>query len=481
MFRDFQLASNVNCPLCAGVVRTGTILCQSCHGGFTECNTCANSVETMSLNVTKDRSGDLNCGQCVTQCQGCSEFVMDTYRVGDEAFCNSCKNNYCECADCTEVISLGDTEDVGRELFCVECYSVCSDCETAHRDDNHIDSENYCNSCYENYVFCNGCNDQIHTNDITTVSGSRYCADCLSDRCIMCSDCNEYVLENNSFQTCDESQICRTCRDNAYTECVHCNQYTDGSIEVDGELLCDGCFDRMQCGGIHSILGDTYTRTKAKLTFGMEIEFSECDGYRNWVKDTGWANCSDGSVPHGREFNSPILRGDEGLESIKKFCELAKGKQDTSCGVHLHVGVKDFSSEQHKSIGIAYHFTRKIWFAMVNKNRDGNHFCGEHKHTEKDLGNRAPRAQQIHENGGKFKWINYLPLSSKGTFELRLHHGSSDATRLERWVISHINFIDNATKLTPQESIDTFSGISDISKYIGMKQELLLLRAVPVS
>ena len=107
--------------------------------------------------------GDTYCGDCVTWCDCCDEWVYYAnaiYIEGEERYvCASCLNEYyerCEC--CGNWIYLDDVYVTHEGNF------VCCDCKD------------------ENYYYCEGCGelfheDQIHFDD----DGNAYCPDCYEE------------------------------------------------------------------------------------------------------------------------------------------------------------------------------------------------------------------------------------------------------------------------------------------------------------
>jgi hypothetical protein len=68
---------------------------------------------------------------------------------------------------------------------------------------------------------------------------------------------------------------------------------------------------------------------------------------------TEWKVERDGSVSSGGEVISPILQGEDGFVQIKKVMKAIKeagGSVSTSCGLHVHLGVRDMTTGMVKNI-----------------------------------------------------------------------------------------------------------------------------------
>ncbi len=107
-------------------------------------------------------------------------------------------------------------------------------------------------------------------------------------------------------------------------------------------------------------------------TYGIELEVYGVDRERliNEISRTGvlvqgeaynhntrnhWKIVSDSSIQggQGNEIVSPVLKGMEGIEQIKKVCialNRAGAKVNKSCGFHLHIHASDFQISDFKNL-----------------------------------------------------------------------------------------------------------------------------------
>ena len=87
----------------------------------------------------------------------------------------------------------------------------------------------------------------------------------------------------------------------------------------------------------------------SRRRFGVELETSKCPDHEDIRDDTCFGCKEDGSID-GKEFISPPLSSDRGLEAIRHFCEVAqKFEVDKKCGFHLHLDMTGESVESVKS------------------------------------------------------------------------------------------------------------------------------------
>jgi len=154
------------------------------------------------------------------------------------------------------------------------------------------------------------------------------------------------------------------------SECVRNRRYCefcDSRLEVEDGDYCVNCSNKYWEAG-KNVIGHTFNDIKSQIRYGIELEVSDIIVEKiSQIKKNGvWGAKKDGTSGVHTEFYSPILQGDEGLDSIKFFCNLAKRfSVNDACGFHLHIDCTNFSAQQLKSIAIAYLITYDIWKLFV--------------------------------------------------------------------------------------------------------------------
>ena len=101
---------------------------------------------------------------------------------------------------------------------------------------------------------------------------------------------------------------------------------------------------------------EAYNVTKSKLKselirLGIRVEI---ENYNHPTK-THWKIITDASIrgTNGFEIVSPILKGQDGLEQLKKVCQALKNCNayiNKSCGLHIHFDASSFKLKQFKNL-----------------------------------------------------------------------------------------------------------------------------------
>jgi hypothetical protein len=217
-------------------------------------------------------------------------------------------------------------------------------------------------------------------------------------------------------------------------------------------------------------------------TFGVELECMMGQGYSgdsgreqvalairsagvlcmaeryNHITRDHWKITTDRSLGHdvyrskGAEIVSPVLRGEEGLESIRKVCNILtelKCRVNTKCGLHVHVGAAARRGVPFlKNMARMYQHFDGVIDAFMSPSRrgpsGGGGFCGslrvdhprlEIAQTVQDVGRAIG---QNFANGNRspqrYRKFNILTYFDPGTVEFRHHQGTVDAQKTEMWV-----------------------------------------------
>ncbi len=202
--------------------------------------------------------------------------------------------------------------------------------------------------------------------------------------------------------------------------------------------------------GIEVEFGSTISRhemaRKIKTETGVDMQVAD---YYN--KDNTWRLKHDGSISCGRygmELVTPILRNDLDLQkflAVLKVCE-DNGKVNRSCGVHVHVEIKN-QDTMEKSVKKVMKFFGKYENALnglISKSRRGNNngYCRDNFYNEEDLYkvfgtiNSTSVKTLIKTNtwfNGRDKW-NFKNYWSQGTVEFRAHQGTLNGEKIANWV-----------------------------------------------
>jgi hypothetical protein len=178
--------------------------------------------KVLDLRNKRDNISQIFYPQDTTCCDNCGEYVNEDYAIWalDQLWCDDCAN---------------------EELFhCAGCYEY-YDRKDVHE---HVNGDEYCETCAQDYSWCEDCgklSDEMYCAEDT---GSWYCKDCIdtnAEKCEKCGDYNErdYVEVHQGVHVCEMCQeehvmVCPVCYDTILTE--------DAALDSDGETyVCEGC------------------------------------------------------------------------------------------------------------------------------------------------------------------------------------------------------------------------------------------------
>jgi hypothetical protein len=113
------------------------------------------------------------------------------------------------------------------------------------------------------------------------------------------------------------------------------------------------------------------------------------------------------------------------LPSILAAIKGIGGGVNDTCGTHIHLDMRSASptdlARSFKNLFLA----QNVLFGMVPAKRRRNTYCGRTK-----IGSY----ERALAHGDRYKAINVMAFPKLGTFEIRLHHGSLEASELLPWI-----------------------------------------------
>jgi hypothetical protein len=163
---------------------------------------------------------------------------------------------------------------------------------------------------------------------------------------------------------------------------------------------------------------------------------------------SGWKVVGDGSLSgNGLEFVSPILKGQDGLDQVRKICAglVSIGATiNSSCGMHVHVGVRGEPVDFFKTLVKLYgRFEDALDSIMPpSRRQNGAFYCKSVKLVNPaaidNARSAAELADAIRRSSGapapKYHKVNLVP-ARKPTVEFRHHAGTVDADKAINWII----------------------------------------------
>lgn len=388
------------------------------------------------------------------------------------------------CAACGQEIDTDDAHDCGGATYCRDCVIFCHCCDSAVPLDDartSADGDSYCESCYDDtFTTCEHCHCEISRDDANSnEDGNDYCSDCYHDLYATCEHCGCEVTRDESPCSDNGEYYCDSCYSDRYTTCdaCDCELSRDDAVYVRDGVYCESCASEQSDGENWDAgpfrPGLSCREVGSHRQFGVELETSACPDYSELEGDTVFGAKDDGSIS-GKEFVSPILSSDAGLDAIRDFCRRANYmgfKVDGSCGFHAHFDVRDLSVAQLKAVAYAYHKTYAAWAAFVPPSRRENHYCAAAGWGKADLAviHDQDAWRAFAGSQDRYVWINLRAFAEHGSFEVRLHTATLDGEKVCNWIKAHTRFIDTVRNMTFRE-IDAWFGDSAESAFAGLAE-----------
>jgi hypothetical protein len=387
--------------------------------------------------------------------------------------------NQVACAECGALIDVDDSHEIDGKHYCGDCTICCESCGDYVRTDDAKTSDRgdcYCESCYDDkFVRCEGCGCEVRRDhSYSSDDGNDYCSDCYHENYTCCERCNCEVSTDDSYTDDDGNCYCETCYHDLYCHCESCDHEisNDDAICIDGNVYCESCAPsggEWEAGNFRPVQSSRLVGSRR--SFGVELETSACPDYEDLEGRTIFGAKEDASIS-GKEFVSPILSTDAGLDAVNQFCALAVSNDfavDSKCGFHAHFDVRDLCTAQLKSVAYAYHRTYEAWAAFVSSSRRSNHYCKAATWDSVDLHGISDMEgwQSFTARLDRYAWVNLHAYNKHGTFEVRLHNATLDGEKVCNWIKAHTRFIDGVRNKTFAE-IDRMFGHTVESAFAGL-------------
>lgn len=309
-----------------------------------------------------------------------------------------------------------------------------------------------------------------------------YCQDCFDDEFCICSDCGEYVRQDDTKEVQDD-YVCNECyNDNDYFYCDQCDRHYPQD-NYGGNGLCEDCYnDETREENDEDSSNDQdrkYSKDDSRVesgkrAFSCEIEcYYPEDDYQK-VRDvlasidSGIGMSHDGSLNnYGKEFQTPKLSGKKGKDILKNLCDELNANEfhvDRTCGLHIHLDTSDLAGriEKLKKLILFYMIIEPLLYSYLPFSRRANRYCmplSEFYH-EDEIKNVCDISQletiwyreQSHEkierrkndryDSTRYAGINLHSLLSNGHIEIRHHSGTIDYQKIQNWIDLHVRILD---------------------------------------
>ncbi len=296
---------------------------------------------------------------------------------------------------------------------------------------------------------------------------------------VRCTDCHG---DHQRQYMSPFTGICACCYERLYTLCSVCGSLLRGTTSRSDAYflqedtthcnpMCYGCWLH-QCrrGDLrhwHPTPLDssiaTYKRMRSKRKYGVEVETTACANFEDLFEKTRFGCKGDCSII-GREFDSPILYGDEGfaeIEALLRFGSKQGWTATDNCGCHTHYDMRDETDDELYRVAYAYAKTYTFWSRSVSDARRGNTYCHRPSYNASDIRASSDRGLSFASfcrGSDRYDYVNLMAYPIHCTFEVRLLEGTVDASTICNWVSLHARFIDYVKELSYDDLDYAFAG-----------------------
>jgi hypothetical protein len=285
--------------------------------------------------------------------------------------------------------------------------------------------------------------------------------------------------------------MCMACFDREYRLCESCGKIIQRAVYdvnsgnysntfiFDGLKLCFNCsearrYDRSNWEPTPAPWSKvSYDKIGSRRKFGVELETSSCDDWEQLRGRTYFGAKDDCSVS-GKEFDSPVLYGDEGLDHLRDilaFAEEHYWEVNYDCGCHTHYDVRDLNYEQLCSVAYAYRKSVAVWKALVSPDRRDHEYSNNYNWTCSDFKRVKDRHTEFSAllcglEMQSYEYVRFHAYTRHNTFENRMLEGCLDADTLCAWIKLNCRFIDAVKDMSIRE-IDAHFGRGQRQGHVG--------------
>lgn len=349
-----------------------------------------------------------------------------------------------------------------------------------------------------------------------TVDGIVYCEACAKDNFKICEYCHKII---GRLRMVEGKNICNFCFEYNTFKCEECDvrKFNNHLRGYGNRYLCVRCCriaNRSFRGvniGQRKASSKTFIKNPDRRYCGVEIEC--LNEYRNVncfirkeLKELRFSQGRDGSLSSemGVEFRSVPMNGDLLFDSIEEFGKVLNKKKyrvNSSCGLHIHLEVKQ-QLVFLKKLYLFYLRFEDMFFNMLPKSRRSSDYCERFKEYYKDTPeeimevktldefkemlyetSRYRREIRYHNNDKRYCWVNLHSIFYRGTLEIRSHSGTINPSKIINWIMIHervLKFLDEKTleeigtmNVTKKGFLDIFP--KSVQNYIKKRWETFIM------
>lgn len=208
----------------------------------------------------------------------------------------------------------------------------------------------------------------------------------------------------------------------------------------------------------YNVLRDALIREVEQRNISIQSE-----GYNHRDNNRYYKIVSDASIQgsNGQEVVSPILKGKNGLNSLKMVCDSLNAvgaKVNKSTGLHVHFDASKISDSHFIQLFKNYQKIENAIDSFMPQSRRANNnlYCKSIQGLNYDVCNT--KSDIIRLNGTRYRKINAESYISHKTVEFRQHSGTTDYTKIANW----INFLRKLIQYSFDSDIQECSSIEEI-------------------
>jgi hypothetical protein len=210
------------------------------------------------------------------------------------------------------------------------------------------------------------------------------------------------------------------------------------------------------------------------------------ESYNHELRNT-WKIVTDGSLNGNQTFEvvSPILIGENGLEQVRKVCEVLHENNaliNKSCGLHVHFCAEKFDLKQWKNLYKNYALLEPVIDSLMPQSRrdNNNQYC-KSLNSKQNLHIKIDQSRSLQEiavffGQSRYFKINPLSYSRHNTVEFRQHSGTIEFSKIQNWVVFLHNLVsyskDNLNTDSTFEALKNFNQSSITTFYHNRKADL---------
>lgn len=170
----------------------------------------------------------------------------------------------------------------------------------------------------------------------------------------------------------------------------------------------------------------------------------------NHITRRHWKIVNDASVSgsNGFELVSPVLKGNSGIEEVKKVCQVLESLRanvNKSCGFHVHFDARELSINDWKNLYKNYITLENEIDQIMPASRkgNGNQYCRSmlNKMVSKqsafsaiEMCNTVSELSRAIANNSRYVKLNAESFMRHGTVEFRHHSGTVEFEKISNWV-----------------------------------------------